>query len=600
MTLPYFNILLFYFLFIFQINAQQEGDTWVIGYFSGGSPDFSVMHLKFANSNLKIEWHFDEMMSLTETAANICDAGGNAIIWTNGMQVYGRGGDTIIHQIAYDPDPEGYWNYWYSSDLGAVGFPFHDGALILPVPLHQDEYSIIYHFAIPHPTLGFQVSKYLEARVRMNGNGTFTELSKDVLIEPEHPGLTATINACRHANGRDWWILTFEDDSPHYYAYILDPDGIHLDHVGDLGSVVKYGLGKPAFSILGNYFARMDATTLEEGQFISLFTFDRCTGNLDLTNTFHTEAGYFTGVAFSPNERYLYADDNTHLWQWDLWESDIASSQTLVDTFDGFIEPGWFATSFAPMNLAPDGRIYIAPSSGGSKRFHVIDRPDLSSPDCRFLQHHIFLNKWNARTMPNIPNFRLGPLDDSPCDTLGLNNLPVARWRYEEDQPGLWKTIRFTDLSFYDPKDWYWDFDDGNTSTTPSPLHTFEPGYYHVCLTVSNEYASDSVCHWIEILPTSLKEEQNQHKADLSMNPNPFEEFVEVESRSGEFRNVQMQGYDMFGHLVFNPTEITIPSKIFLPDFPPGIYLFSIQETDGAVSTFFPAQWDPKLGIHVT
>ena len=65
------------------VEAQKEGDTWVIGYYSGGSPNYSVMHLDFRDLNMSINWHFDEVMHMSETAANICDSDGDAILWTN-------------------------------------------------------------------------------------------------------------------------------------------------------------------------------------------------------------------------------------------------------------------------------------------------------------------------------------------------------------------------------------------------------------------------------------------------------------------------------------------------------------------------------------
>ncbi len=184
--------------------------------------------------------------------------------------------------------------------------------------------------------------------------------------------------------------------------------------------------------------------------------------------------------------------------------------------------------------------------------------------------------------MPNIPNFRLGPIDGSPCDTLGINNLPVARWRWEPDEPSYPEYIRFTDLSFYDPHEWHWDFDDGSTSDTASPLHTFVPGLYHVCLTVSNDYGTDSTCQWIEIFPTGVQEIVDKNAPDISILPNPFTDQIIVESKSGTFRSAQIQLYDMHGRNVFNQ-ELVIPSKIFLPDFPPGIYLCTIKEEDGSV-----------------
>ena len=99
----------------------------------------------------------------------------------------------------------------------------------------------------------------------------------------------------------------------------------------------------------------------------------------------------------------------------------------------------------------------------------------------------------HAFAIRDFPNYRLGPLDGSPCDTLGLDNFPVAKWRYEIDDSTDLQGIRFTDLSYFNPEVWHWDFDDGWTSSETRPVHRYDaPGRYHVCLTVSNENASDT------------------------------------------------------------------------------------------------------------
>ncbi len=36
------------------------------------------------------------------------------------------------------------------------------------------------------------------------------------------PGMAA----CKHANGRDWWIIAFKDNSDIVYKFLLSPTGI--------------------------------------------------------------------------------------------------------------------------------------------------------------------------------------------------------------------------------------------------------------------------------------------------------------------------------------------------------------------------------------
>ncbi|HEY3386779.1 MAG TPA: T9SS type A sorting domain-containing protein, partial [Saprospiraceae bacterium] len=455
---------------------------------------------------------------------------------------------------------------------------------ILPIPDMKNEYSVLYHHYRSVGELEYGVNKYLETRIYENQDTSFEVLYKDSIIG-EFDYYSATLSATRHANGRDWWVLVMEATGNKYFSYLLSPNGIQLHHSGTIDINLIEGTGQARFSPQGNYFARMDILDFDDGQNISLFSFDRCSGDLKYLDQFNTDFGFFTGAAFSPSEQYLYADDNRHLWQWDLWANDIGASQTLVDTFDGFIQPGWFEMDFGPLVNGPDGRIYMIPPAGSSEFIHVIDRPDESVTDCRFLQHHIDLKVQNNRSAPNLPNYRLGPIDDSPCDTLNIDNVPQAWWRFEEQEPGWRHEIRFTDLSFFDPEVWHWDFGDGQTSEEISPLHTFEDGLYHVCLTVSNPYGQDSMCQWVEILPVST-EEGFVNTDDLSIAPNPFTDQLEIRSIRGDIRSAAMTIHDMHGHEMLNTPAAPIPVTMHVPHWPPGMYLLTIKEDDGTISTF--------------
>jgi len=554
--------------------AQKSGDTWIIGYTGFGNPDYSVMHLNFSSGDLKLEWHFDENLHFAETSSSICNEEGEVILSTNGMQIFGQYGVLVEASIAYD-GPFGYWDYFLGSSNIPYGFPEMDGAIILPIPETPNEYEVIYHYGEQAEGL-FKVSRLLSARIRFNSFDDFNVIYKDKPIGPEVEWYRGQVNAVRHANGRDWWVMAFQSDSKNYFAHLLDPDGIRLHHTGEVDTIIPAGLGDAAFSRLGNYYARMDAVTFDLGQFISVFSFDRCTGDFTRLATIVLPAAFFTGVSFSPSEKYLYGDDDRHLWQWNLDAIDIPGSQVLIDSFDGFIQPGWFGMYFAHMTEAPDGRIYNVPPAGSSEFIHVIGRPNLPGKESQFRQHHIDLKRPNGRTAPNVANFRLGPSDGSPCDTLGLDNHPVAWWRYEEDQPGLWKSIRFTDLSYFDPQTWYWDFGDGQNSSEQHPFHDFDPGIYHVCLTVSNAFASDSSCQWIEILTTSIEEETAI--APFILTPNPFKEYIEIKTKDEFYKNITIALFDIHGRKVFSAPSITIPSRVFLPDMPAGVYYVVIKE----------------------
>jgi hypothetical protein len=100
--------------------------------------------------------------------------------------------------------------------------------------------------------------------------------------------------------------------------------------------------------------------------------------------------------------------------------SNWQQSKTLVATYDGFEDNGW-STIFSRMQLAPDGRIYIV--GGATTYLNTIDNPNNAGLACNVNQHGFRLSSINQRSMPNFPPYRMGPIDGSPCDTLGIDML---------------------------------------------------------------------------------------------------------------------------------------------------------------------------------
>jgi hypothetical protein len=73
------------------------------------------------------------------------------------------------------------------------------------------------------------------------------------------------------------------------------------------------------------------------------------------------------------------------------------------------------------MYLAANGKIYI--TSGSSvQHIHEMNYPDSAGVACDVQQHNIALgNYFHLRAVPNHPNYYLGALTGSPCDTLTSN-----------------------------------------------------------------------------------------------------------------------------------------------------------------------------------
>lgn len=85
--------------------------------------------------------------------------------------------------------------------------------------------------------------------------------------------------------------------------------------------------------------------------------------------------------------------------------------------------------------------------------------------------------------------------ESTTCQEIIAVTPPTALFNFSGDP-----TVTFTDLSLNEPDTWFWDFDDGATSTETDPVHTFLfNGIYNVCLTVSNAGGSNTFCQNVVI-----------------------------------------------------------------------------------------------------
>ncbi|MEQ1746347.1 MAG: PKD domain-containing protein, partial [Saprospiraceae bacterium] len=376
-----------------------------------------------------------------------------------------------------------------------------------------------------------------------NGKGATISKNEAIVSDTIH---YHGVHAVRHANGRDWWIVAAKKFSNRYYLILLTPDGIETKYqeIGAVDTGVVYG-GQIVFSPDGSKLARFDSQ-----DDLKVFDFDRCTGTL--FNPVHVkiqnmaDIERLAGLAWSADSRYLYAAENRRLLQFDIHAADLGSSMQVVATAD---PPVCFLSgSIGTMELGPDGMIYCRPYNG-QKCLHRMKHPERAGAACAFEQNYFQL-EYPFNGLPHFPNFRLGPVDGSPCDTLGLNNHPLANWRYDRT-PGL--GVDYTSVSWYEPTDWLWGFGDpasgsANSSTEKHPSHTYPAaGPYEVCLTVSNQYGSDTKCKtvWVE-QTTSLPPTPSKGGGDVTLWPNPTTGMVQW-SGVPEGEPVTVRVFDLLG-----------------------------------------------------
>jgi hypothetical protein len=561
-----------------EIFSQKHDFTWQIG----ADKSVGIIQLNFNEFPVSISKITSPPLGFDLTNANFSGENGELLFYTNGIVVANMNHELMENGDSLNPGPTAYAFYDH-------GYIAQQGALILPIPENQNLFYLFHshreegNVQIPGPHSPYFYYSLIDMQAN-NGKGIVLEKNVVVISDTLDIGkLTAT----KHANGRDWWLLVSERNRYSYHRLLLTPDTILHFGIQPVEPVAGYQAGAAgfvSFSPDGTKYARHDIRGFPAGHFVRLYDFDRCTGML--SNQIHlplSDTAGVGGIAFSPDSRFMYVSSQELVYQYDVTAADVAGTQTIVAETDGFIdtlfngEP-WYPLTFSGAQAGPDGRIYIH-VAGSSRYLHVIQYPNQPGLECQVRQHAINLPAFNYRSIPNFPYYRLGPLDGSPCDTLGLDNHPLAGFTWEvTDTVGEPLTVRFNDNSFYEPETWSWDFGDGAAGDEVNPMHTFPAdGVYTVCLTVSNQYDSDTFCREVRVETPSATPIPFDYGKILVF-PNPAADAVNLLLYDHLPRLAELRLYDALGKEVARQRLNGGWNVMPLEGIAPGVYFYEVRD----------------------
>ena len=411
----YFRTWFFYLLVAFCCSFQ-------CAYGQGMNSNFLLGYdVALADTNVtstKAVFHFDSAgytlnpanfkMPFMAAQANISDENGNLQMVSNGCWIADATGDTMQNGAGLLPNS--FTNTW-CDDI--TGIPFPNAAVFLPMPGDTNK-VILLHQSGTNTTFKSDglYSTIIDKTLNGGLGGVIPGLKN---VNNFQMGLNPGIVACKHANGRDWWVLVFKDSSDIVYTTLLSPAGFSTPTAQPLNVVAPiYLLSQAAFSPDGSKFAY---TYYNGGlgnftYFIRIFDFNRCTGILSNKTeiVFQVPDGGL-GLAFSSDSKKFYSCTFNKVFQINLDTSNISASLDTVATYDGYAFPySFLKTDFWLMTLANNGKINI--SSGNSViDFHIINYPDSEGVSCDLQQHAIRLPCYSWRSHVYHPNYYLG------CDT---------------------------------------------------------------------------------------------------------------------------------------------------------------------------------------
>jgi hypothetical protein len=408
------NKILIFFLLIITLQSiaqSKHGIKWVTG-FNGNVINFENNTITTSHGNY-INKYFQSGNS------NICDTNGKLILCSDGFNIYDSnanyidGGDTLVNKDYY---------FHYN------GFsPYSQSSIFLPMDSDK------YYFITPCNSEGnlcyscpFNILLYNV--IDMQANGGAGKVIKRMQLAKDSLRFSRTqMMACRHGNGKDWWLLKQGYDSNIVHKFLFTQDSVYYKGIQKFNAPVfgNWDLyGQSTFNADGSKYATAVQATDNPG-YVSIFDFDRCYGTLSNLEIIHAPQIVFppnsstfdqltTGLAYSPNGRFLYVALQYDIYQYDTQDSSWFIVAGMDTTFAKF-------QLYANIYLGADNKLYIGNFGGTSKQMSVIDNPDVKGIGCNFCPRCLRLDSLGTNayvgTPPCMPNYSLGARECYPEST---------------------------------------------------------------------------------------------------------------------------------------------------------------------------------------
>ncbi len=396
-------------------ETEKRDRVWLLGHYSSGGsnePHYGGARLTFTDDTLNTGVDLREM-DFDLTNASMCDLAGELLFYTNGLAIHNRNDEVMLNGDTLLP---------INPLNTGIDHRVPQSVIILKQPENDNIYYVFQaNVDITPGVFGSNynaISLHYSTIDMSQDSGFGAVVDKSVLLVSDtisYGKLTAT----RHGNGRDWWIVTQELGSNRHYRFLLDPEGVHQmadEYFGLIKNIPD--VGQVAFSPDGTKYVNLVKTAGSiDTSVLRIYDFDRCSGQLSNERLFpHNDLYVVSGCAFSPNSRYLYVSDWPYIMQHDM-EGDFYQPDTVA------IRDSTLLPAFGFMRLGPDDKIYIT-TGYGSAYYSVINHPNLAGGACDVCQYCVNILNYPWFSILNAPDYRTGPLDGSPCDTLGIDMPP--------------------------------------------------------------------------------------------------------------------------------------------------------------------------------
>lgn len=368
-------------LFIPYISISQgQCNTWYFGAYAG--LNFNT----FPPTPLT-----NGQLTTNEGCSSISDMFGNLLFYTNGTVVFNKS-----HGLM--PNGTGLLGH-QSSTQSSVVIP-KPGSFNALAGYYNNYYIITCDY-----NQSFNGVRFSEVDMSLAGGlGDVVAATKNTLLVGG--ASTEKLAVATHANGCDYWLIARPTNSTDFYSFQVSATGLNTTPVvstipaSAASPTLAPGIGSMKASpdnkyiALINGFSPSGAAFYQNGLFV--YDFNNATGVLS-SKFYHASSGSplfpyaFTnsrlgyGVEFSPDSKLIYTTGlySASIQQYNLNVATNALFQSSRQNIGLTASPpDGNGYSVASMQLAPDGKIYVALT--GNDSLGVINSPNLSGSACNY------------------------------------------------------------------------------------------------------------------------------------------------------------------------------------------------------------------------
>ncbi|MFZ1516591.1 MAG: hypothetical protein WAT21_14375, partial [Saprospiraceae bacterium] len=352
-SLLYLNI----FILIHEnVSGQKYDNIWMMGCcYTPISRLNGGINLRFDLGGDPDTFFLSREIDFIETSISVSDPiSGNLLFYSNGCHIYNK--NDQIMELGKDINP----GLTQKMACEEYAYDLSRGGVILPNTENKNKFYLI-HRALDDTGKTIDRLYYSEVDLSFN-QGLGRVIKKNVPLLKQRL-YKSHFDVTKHANGRDYWIFTYNYSSDTVFRFLVQSNGIE----GPLGQY--FPIPRERFAQRANSTISPDGKTavrIDPVNGLFLMDIDRETGLFSNLRQFpywsSVDSSPVTSVAFSQNGKMLYVSSLLRLSQFDLEASNFFESRILIDTFDLFEDP--YYTTFYLMQLAPNGKIYMNCTNG--------------------------------------------------------------------------------------------------------------------------------------------------------------------------------------------------------------------------------------------